>query len=231
MTHAREIGLSRPAASRLLIFTVPLVWAALLLFHPNPEGGPFESIRDVVDRWLFVHVGQLVLTPLLVLAVWRLVDGLPSRAAMVNRAAAVVGAAFFTAYDSIQGIATGVLIRYADGDLAGEEQAGVARALEYLVSDSRLAGNVSAIGLLGNAAWLAVALGAAVALRKAGAGKAAVIAACLSTLFVIHTAPAGIGLLALAVAGVLRERQRADGETVAGRAQGEAQGPAVRPIG
>lgn len=214
MTHASESALPRPTVGRLLVFTIPLVWAALLLFHPNPEAGPFEAIRDVVDRWLFVHVGQLVLTPLLVYAVWRLLDGIPSRAASVSRAAAVVWAAFFTAYDSIQGIATGVLIRYADGDLAGAEQAGVARALDYLVSDSVLAGNISAIGLAGNAAWIAVAIGAAVALHKAGVGKWAVIAACLSTLFVIHTAPAGIGLVALAIAGVLRELRRSESASV-----------------
>lgn len=122
------------------------------------------------------------------------------------------------AYDSIQGIATGVLIRYADGDLAGDEQAGVARALDYLVSDSQLAGNISAIGLIGNAAWLAVAIGAAVALHKAGTGKWAVIAASVSAIFVVHTAPAAIGLVAFAIAGVLRERQKAYSDAVAGRA-------------
>ncbi len=218
MAHSRESALPRLTVSGLLVFTVPVVWAALLLFHPNPEGGPFEAIRDVVDRWLIVHVGQLVLTPLLVLTVWRLVEGLPYGAATVARAAAVVWAAFFTAYDSIQGIATGLLIRYADGDLAGDEQAGVARALDYLVSGSLLAGNISAVGLVGNAAWLAVAIGAAVALHKAGARKWAVMAACLSAVFVVHTAPAAVGLVALAIAGVLRERQRRDAETVAGRA-------------
>jgi hypothetical protein len=79
MTLARENALPRLTAGRLLIFTIPLVRA--VLFHPNPEGGPFEAIRDVIDRWLIVHVGQLVLTPLLVFAVWRLLDGLPSGAA------------------------------------------------------------------------------------------------------------------------------------------------------
>jgi hypothetical protein len=217
MTHARENAGPRLIAG-LLVFTIPLAWAVLLLFHPNPEGGPFEAIRHHVDRWLIVHVGQLVLTPLLVFAVWRLVDGLSSGAATVSRAAAVVWAAFFTAYDSVQGIATGLLIRYADGDLAGGEQAGVARALDYLVNDSQLAGNISAVGLIGNAAWLVVAFGAAVALHRAGTGKLAVIAACLSAIFVVHTALAAIGLVAFALAGVLRERQRGSSKPLAGRA-------------
>src|SRR5215216_4742022 len=156
MTHALESAPPRPSAGRLLVFVVPLVWAGLLLFHPNPEGGPFDAIRGVVDRWLFVHVGQIVLTPLLVFAVWRLLDGLDFRSAKVSRAAVVVWAVFFTAYDSVQGIATGLLIRFADADLSGAEQAGVARALDYVVNDSRLAGNISAIGLVGNAAWFVV---------------------------------------------------------------------------
>jgi hypothetical protein len=215
MTHAHESAPRRPIAGRLLILAIPLAWAVLVLFHPNPEGGPFESIRGVVDRWLFVHVGQLVLTPLLVLAVWRLLDGLDFRSAKVSRAAAVVWAVFFTAYDSVQGITTGLLIRFADADLAGGEQTGVARALDYLVNDSLLAGNISAIGLIGNVAWFAVAIGGAVALSKAGAGKAAVIAMSLSTLFVIHTAPAAIGLAAFAIAGVLRERRMIGSGTVA----------------
>lgn len=218
MTDAHDNAASQASLGRLLVFTIPLLWAVLVLFHPNPgEGGPFEAIRDDVNRWLIVHVGQLVLTPLLVFAVWRLVEGIPSAAAKVSRAAVIVWAAFFTAYDSIQGISTGVLIRYTEG-LAGDQQAGVARALDYLVSDSQLAGNVSAIGLIASAAWLTVAIAAAVALHKAGAGKWVVIAALLSVVFVAHSAPAAFGLAALAVAGVMRERQRARPETPRARA-------------
>jgi hypothetical protein len=193
---------------RVLVFAGPLLWAVLILFHPNPgEAGPYEEIKDVVDRWLIVHVGQLILTPLLFFAVWRLLDGLSSAAAKVSRAALVVWTVFFSAYDSIQGVATGVLIRHANS-LAGEEQAGVARAIDFLVEDSQLAGGVSAVWVVAAASWAVVAIGAAVALHKAGAGKAVVAAACLSIVFAVHVAPAAIGLVALFVAGVLRERQK-----------------------
>ena len=193
---------------RLLVLAGLLLWALLVLFHPNPgEAGPYEEIKDVVDRWLLVHVGQLILTPLLFLAVWRLLDGLSSTAATVSRAALVVWTVFFSAYDAMQGVATGVLVRHANG-LAGEERDGVARAIDFLVNDSQLAGGVSAIWVVAAASWAIVAIGAAVALHKAGAGKAVVAAACLSTAFAVHVAPAAIGLAALFVAGVLRERQR-----------------------
>lgn len=206
----RDDRKARPTMSigRLLVFAGLLLWALLVLFHPNPgEGTPYQEIKDDVDRWLLVHVGQLILTPLLFFAVWRLLDGLSSAAAMVSRVALVVWTVSFSAYDSIQGVATGVLIRHANG-LAGEEQEGVARAINFLVEDSQLAGGVSAVWVVAAASWAVVAIAAAVALHRAGAGKAAVAAACLSIVFAVHVAPAAIGLVALFVAGLLRERQR-----------------------
>jgi hypothetical protein len=116
---------------------------------------------------------------------------------------------FFSAYDTVQGIATGILTRHADG-LAAEEQAGYARAIEFIVEDSLLAGNFSFVGFVAGASWFVVAIAAAVALHKAGAGRAVVAAACLSIVVAAHTAPAAIGFLALFVAGVLREREGRD---------------------
>ena len=207
MTEDRET-LPRMSLSRLLFYAGPLLWAVLIVFHPNPGGdSPYEGISGDVDRWLVVHVGQLILTPLIFLAVWMLLDGLDSASARVSRAALVVWTVFFSAYDTVQGIATGILTRHADG-LAAEEQAGFAAAIDFLVNDSLLAGNYSFIGFVAGASWFVVAIAAAVALHKAGAGKAVVAAACLSIVVAVHTAPAAIGYLALFVAGVLRERQR-----------------------
>jgi hypothetical protein len=201
-------ALSETSIGRYLVYAGPLLWAVLIVFHPNPGGdSPYEGITDVVNRWLIVHVGQLILTPFLFLAVWRLLDGLSSAAATISRAALVVWTVFFSAYDTTQGIATGILTRWAN-DLAGAEQAAVARAIEFVVEDSQLAGNISAIALVAGASWLIVAIAAAVALHKAGAGKAVVVAACLSVVVAAHSAPAAIGFVALFLAGVLRERQR-----------------------
>ena len=144
--------------AHILTFIGPLVWAVLVLFHPLPGGdSPYEGIKDVYSRWLVVHVGQLILTPFLFLAVWKLLDGLSSVAATVSRCALVVWTVFFSAYDSIQGVTTGVLARHAN-DLAGNEQAGIAAAIDYLVEDSLLAGDVSFIGLVTGAAGLTVSI-------------------------------------------------------------------------
>jgi hypothetical protein len=201
-------ALSETSIGRYLVHAGPLLWAVLIVFHPNPGGdSPYQGIRDDVDRWLFVHVGQLILTPFLFLAVWRLLDGLSSAAARVSRAALVVWTVFFSAYDSIQGIATGILTRWAN-DLAGAEQAAVARAIDFVVEDSQLAGNISAIGLVAGASWLIVAIAAAVALHKASAGKAVVVATCLSVVVAAHMALAAIGFAALFLAGILHEHER-----------------------
>jgi hypothetical protein len=194
--------------AHVLTFIGPLAWAVLILFHPLPEGDSmYEGISDVVDRWLVVHVGQLILTPFLFLAVWRLLDGVSSVAATISRCALVVWTVFFSAYDSVQGIATGVLAGHAN-DLAGEEQAGVAAAIEFLVEDSVLAGNLSFIAMVAGGAWLTVSIAAAVALHQAGAGRAIVVGTAISTVFAMHTVPAAIGLIALCVAAILRDRQR-----------------------
>jgi hypothetical protein len=205
--HDRETP--QVSLSRLLFYAGPLLWAVMIVFHPNPGGdSQFEGIRGDVDRWLFVHIGQLVLTPLVFLAVWRLLDGLSSTSARISRAALVVWTVFFSAYDTVQGIATGILARHADG-LAAQEQAGYAAAIEFIVEDSILAGNYSFVGFVAGGAWFVVAIAAAVALHKASAGKAVVAAASLSIVVAVHTAPAAIGFLALFIAGVLRERERA----------------------
>jgi hypothetical protein len=224
--HERETP--QMSLSRLLFYAGPLLWAVMIVFHPNPGGdSQFEGIRGDVDRWLFVHIGQLVLTPLVFLAVWRLLDGLNSTSARISRAALVVWTVFFSAYDTIQGIATGILTRHADG-LAAEDQAGFAQAIEFIVEDSILAGNYSFVGFVAGASWFVVAIAAAVALHKAGAGKAVVAAAGLSIVVAAHTAPSAIGFLALFVAGALRERERARSEPGAPAMTSHGDAPAQR---
>jgi hypothetical protein len=197
-----------------LIAAAPLLWAVLILFHPMPSGdNALDGIDDIVDRWLLVHVGQLILTPFLVLAVWRLLDGLSQPAATISRAALIVWTVFFSAYDAVQGIATGLLVRHAN-DLADGQDV-IAGALDYLVYDSRLAGDISALQMIAGAAWLTTAITAAIALHRAGAGAAIVAATAVSTIFSMHMAPAAIGLIALTVAVVLRERQAAKHQAAA----------------
>jgi hypothetical protein len=185
----------------------PLLWVVPALLHPI--GDPYAGIADETDRWLFVHIAQLVLAPFLGALVWVLLAGLESVAARVARAALVLWLVFFSAFDAVAGIATGVLSRHANS-LAGEEREGVVRAIDFLFDDSQLVGGgFSVLGNLGHGSWMVVAIAAAVALHQAHAPRAAVIAMSLSVLFAAHSGiGAAIGLVAIFVAGRLILRWR-----------------------
>ena len=194
------------------LLAVPLLWAVVALLHPLDD--PYAGIADATDRWLFVHGAQLVLTPFLGALVWMLLAGLESVAATVARAALVVWLVFFSAFDAVAGIATGVLSRHANS-LTGEEQEGVVSAVDYLFDDSVLAGGgFSVLGNLGQGSWMVVAIAAALAFHRAGAPRAVVVAMALSVLFAAHGGfVAAIGLAALFVAGRLILQWRNAGDT------------------
>ena len=162
------------------------------------------------DRWLFVHLAQLVLAPFLAAGVWMLLAGLTSVAANVARAALVVWLVFFSAFDAVAGVATGVLTRHAN-TLTGNEREGVIAAIDFLFDDSQLAGGgFSVLGNLGHVSWVVVAIASALALHQARARRPVVVATALSVLIASHSGVgAAIGLIALFVAELLRfGRQR-----------------------
>ena len=43
-------ALSETSIGRYLVYAGPLLWAVLIVFHPNPGGdSPYQGIRDDVD--------------------------------------------------------------------------------------------------------------------------------------------------------------------------------------
>jgi hypothetical protein len=79
------------------------------------------------------------------------------------------GWCFFSAFDAVAGIATGVLARHANS-LSGDDRAGVVAATDFLFDDSQLVGGgFSVLGNLGHGAWIVLAIAATVALHRAGA--------------------------------------------------------------
>jgi hypothetical protein len=192
----------------LLLLAAPLLWVPLTFLHP--AGEPYAGIAGETDRWLFVHVGQLVLTPFLAAGVWILLAGMRSVAAQVARVALVLWMVFFSAFDAVAGIATGVLARHANS-LTGDDRAGIAAATDFLFDDSQLAGGeFSVLGNLGHGAWVVLAIAMAVALHRGRAPRAAVVAAAISVLFAAHSGfPAAVGLIALFTAELLVLRRMA----------------------
>lgn len=198
-----------PVLQRLsfVLLAAPLLWLVPAAVHP--VGEPYQGIADDVDRWIFVHVAQLMLMPFLAAGVWLVLDGLRSVAAWVARSALVLWLVFFSAFDAVAGIGTGVLTRHANS-LTGDEREGVVAAIDFLWADSLLAnGGFSILGNLGHLSWVVVAIAAAMALYEARAGRVVVTAMFASVLFASHSGlGAGVGLIALFVAELLTFRRR-----------------------
>ena len=217
MSNPRDAQLQtvtlRLRALELLALAAPLLWVVLALIHPGGVGNepaPYEGIADDANKWILVHFAQLVLTPLIAVGVWMLLDGIQSIAATVARASLVVWMVFFSAFDAIAGIAVGVLTRYANS-LVDDERDAVVGAIDFLFQDSKLAGgnNFSLLGGLGQLSWVVLVLAATVALWRAGASRIIAVATLLSFLFATHAGyMAAVGLLALFVAELLAFRAR-----------------------
>ncbi len=165
--------------------TVAAAYAALVFIHPTS----FEEVVADPDRWLLVHIGQLLLVPVLAVGVLHLLRSCQGAPAMVARVAVVFWVAWFCAFDSIAGIAFGILVD------SGANDAG-----KYLF-DHGLVGGTSVLGAMGQGTWLVVAVAAGMALRASGAARTTSTAMFVSALIAVHGGPiATIGFLALAVA-------------------------------
>ena len=194
---------------RVFLVATPLVLAGVLWFHPPGDAeNIYEGVRDDVGAWLFVHTVFLLFVPLLAIAVYLLLRGVDSRAATVSRVALVFFLVFYTAYEATVGVATGVLVDYANG-LSAEEQAVMADAIQDLNRNPILA-DPSVSVVLGVLGWVVAMGAAAVAVRRAGFGWPVTLLLGFSALFAIHPPPIGpAALLCFATASVLIERARA----------------------
>jgi len=139
---------------RLALIGTPLLLTVVLLSHPpNP--------RVAVDWWLTLHVILLPLFGLGALAVYLLIEGIDGLAATVSHLAMGTFVVVYSAYDTLFGLAKGIVTRYGAG-LPVEQKATVQQAIEA-ISGSRI-GNV--IAVVGSAGWTVGVLAAAIALSR-----------------------------------------------------------------
>ena len=151
-----------PIVRRVIILGTPLALCILTLFHPGVSTGAFEDLAPQVDWWINLHLLQLVLFCLLGLSAYLLLDGIQGTAATLSRVALGVFVIFYPALDTILGISTGILIRYASG-LPEVPQAVTAQAINTFFSGDPIANVFSALGGFG---WGMGILLAAVALSR-----------------------------------------------------------------
>jgi hypothetical protein len=105
-------GTSTPIAA-IALAAVCIAWVVVALIHPT------SLINEDVPTWVVVHIAQLVFAPIVALGILALLKGVQGPTATLSRGAAVLWAAWFSAYDAVAGIATGILIG-GDAREAGE---------------------------------------------------------------------------------------------------------------
>ena len=94
--------------TRVVVVAGPaLVLAGVGVTHPQDLNG------DTASWWTTLHVLLLPVFPLLGVALWLLLRGVPGPVAWAGRVAAFGYAAFYTALDVLSGIGTGTLMQRA----------------------------------------------------------------------------------------------------------------------
>jgi hypothetical protein len=192
---------------------VPLAWAVLLWFHPAVEpDSVYEDLRDQVDTYLIVHVGTLIFIGLMGVALYMLVRDLPGPAAAISRLAIGPFVLFYAAWETVIGLAIGVLVQHANDAPAGERPA-VSEAIQA-VGENTIVGDAGVLLVVGALAWVTAVIAAAVAFRHAGAPILVTVLLGLSAVVVSHPPPIGpVGLVCFAAAaGVLAISQRSSAE-------------------
>lgn len=187
------------------IIGVPLAWAVLLLFHPKGEGDQiYLDLRDQVTATLVVHVGMMLFIPLMAAAIYLLLRGVEGTAARVSRIALVPFVVFFSAWETLQGTANGILVDELNG-LPEQERATGAKLIQEF-AESPLARDLGVFASIGSLAILVAMIAAGIALRRyAGAPLAVpVLFGLFGLLIGGHPPPFGpIGLVCFAAAVVL----------------------------
>jgi hypothetical protein len=204
-----------------ILVGIPLAWGILLLFHPGGEGDAiYQDIQDKVTTWMVVHVGMMLFIPLMAVVVFVLLRGLESTAAQISRVAVLVYAVFYGAYETLQGIANGILVEQVN-DLQPAERATGSELIQDF-AESAFARDFGILSSIGGLAFFVALLGAGMALRReAGAPTSVlVLLGIAGILITAHPPPFGpTGLALFIIAVLLYARSQSVAPAPAGREQ------------
>ena len=193
------------ALRRVLLLIPPLALAGLEILHPQPDE-TVQALMDASTWFAGFHVIQLALTGLVGLSVLLLADSFGRASAWVTRLGVGVFLVFFSAYEAIAGIGTGLAMRSAR-DLSPVQQEGVFD----VVKDWSAVGAPFALSIVGTLGWV-VAVGAlAFAARRQGALRREWILILLAAVFLLggHPFPAGTLAFGCLFVGALLSELRA----------------------
>jgi hypothetical protein len=187
---------------RVALLGPPLALALLEILHPQPEEN-VQALMDASAWFAGFHAIQLVLTGLVALSLLLLADSFGRAGTWVTRLGIGAFLVFFSAYDAVAGIGTGLAMRSAR-ELSAEQQAGVFE----VVKDWPAAGPPFALSIIGTLGWVAAVGALALAARRDGAPRREWIFIGLAALFLLGGHPFPQGTLAfgcLFVAAALYE--------------------------
>jgi hypothetical protein len=191
---------------RVLLLLPPLAFAAFEGIHPRPDV-ELQAVMDIATWFAAFHAIQLVLVGLVALSVLLLADEFGAAGAWTTRLGVGVFLIFFSAYDAVAGIATGLAMRSAR-DLSPAEQNGV---WETVKDWPGLDPPVFTLNIVGTLAWVVALVAVALAARRAGAPRAEWIFIALAGVFLLGGHPFPFGTIAfgcLFIAVLLHERPR-----------------------
>jgi hypothetical protein len=201
---------------RVLLLAPPLALGALEIFHPQPDEN-VQALMDVATWFAAFHVIQLALTGLVAVSVLLLLDSFGQANEWVTRIGIGAFLVFFSAYDAVAGIGTGLAMRSAR-DLSIVQQEGVFD----VVKDWPALGPPFALSIIGTLGWASAVAALALAARGHGAPRREWILIGLAAVFLLGGHPFPLGTLAFGsffVAALLHElRWRRSGQLTPGSA-------------
>ena len=176
---------------RVLILAPPLVLAVYEIFHPQPDVTA-AAVMEVAGWFALFHAIQLVLFPFLVLSIALLAQNLGVLEHWATRLGLVLVLVFFSAYDAIAGIATGLAMRSAR-DLPVAEQNAVFGVVKDWPGFDPAVFAIGAVAVVGMVLALAMlTLGA----RRAQVGHGPVILLAVATIVALGGHPFPFGTVA-----------------------------------
>ena len=193
MSKTVQGGASHPAGStwqlpaslrRVLLLVPPLLLAGLEIAHPRPQMN-VQAIMDASTWFATFHVIQLALIGLVAVSVLLLADNYGRATSWPTRIGIGMFMVFFSAYDTLAGIGTGLAMR----SLSADQQEGVF----LVVKDWPGLAAPFVLSILGTAGWVVAVGGLALAARRQAAPRREWLVLGLAAVFLMagHPFPGG----------------------------------------
>ena len=178
-------------ARRVLLLAPPLLLAGFTVLHPQPDHNT-QALMDASTWFMAYHMVQLGLVGLVAVSVFLLADDLGRAGAWQTGIGLGAFLVFFSAYDTLAGIGTGLAMRSARDLTAAEQDVVFSLVKDWPALDMW----VFWLALAGTFGWILAVGYLAVTARAAGAPRLEWVCLGLATFFLALGHPAPFGTIA-----------------------------------